>query len=486
MVTTRTGTDVVRTTVAHDDVQVAAGERGSAARIYKRIGWGLVASDALCIVVALGASYLLRFGFFPLPTDWIIAAVASPFIWVAVFHGFKLHSPQHLSNWEEFSRTISACSVGIVVVVLTSYWSKSSFSRAWVGLTWLFVVILELLVRRAWRWYEARLRGRGKLSFRTLIVGTNREAAQLAYELEDQSRGYLPVGSISVNGGSSVEGRVPVVADLDGLADAINRYQVDCLFVASNALDMTGMTRVAQIARQKGAEVRVAANLPEMLVPRLSVQSIGSFMALSVRPVQLSGMQAVLKRAFDLLVAVPGLLLVGPFLFLIGVAIKLESEGPMFFSQDRVTKNGRVFRMVKFRTMYKDADLMVDDLGVDLTTPFFKLEQDPRLTRAGRVLRRLSLDELPQLWNVVKGDMSLVGPRPLPVDQVEENKDLLSPRLEVQAGMTGWWQVQGRSDLDLRESLRLDIFYIENWSLGLDLYIVLKTAGVVLRKRGAY
>jgi lipopolysaccharide/colanic/teichoic acid biosynthesis glycosyltransferase len=151
-----------------------------------------------------------------------------------------------------------------------------------------------------------------------------------------------------------------------------------------------------------------------------------------------------------------------------------------------VTKGGATFRMIKFRTMYENADELLAPHDVDLTAPFFKLERDPRLTRVGRVLRRLSLDELPQLWNVARGDMSIVGPRPLPADQVEANRDLLEPRLEVHAGMTGWWQVHGRSNVLPEESIKLDIFYIENWSLTLDLYILLKTLGAVARGTGAF
>jgi exopolysaccharide biosynthesis polyprenyl glycosylphosphotransferase len=468
-----------------EDLDLAV-ERGSAARIYRRIGLGLAVTDGLCLAIALTVSYLVRFGFQPLPFDWLVTAVLSPFIWIAIFFGFRLHSPQHLSNWEEFSRTISASSLGVVVVALMSYWSKASFSRAWVGLTWLSVVILELAARRGWRWNIARLRQAGRLNFRTLIVGATPESGQLARDLRASNSGYLPVGCVSVDNESPVEGGVPIVGTLEELTAAVSASQADCLFVAPGALDMDAMARVAQVGRRAGAEVRVAANLPEVLAPRLTIQAMGSFMALSLRPVKLTGIQAVAKRIFDLALSVPGALLIVPIAALIAVAIKVESRGPVFFIQERVTKNGETFRMLKFRTMYQDADRLIDDAGIDLSRPFFKLEDDPRLTRVGRFLRRSSLDELPQLWNVFMGKMSLVGPRPLPVDQVRANEELLSPRLEVHAGITGWWQVQGRSDLDLHESLKLDVFYIENWSLGLDLYILLKTIGAVLRKRGAY
>lgn len=460
--------------------------RGTASRLYKKIGLGLVLTDALCITIALVVSYLLRFGLPPpLPIDWLVSALVSPFVWVAVFHAFRLHAPQHLSNWEEFSRTISASSLGVVLLVLASYWSKSSFSRAWVGLTWLFVVLLELTVRRFWRWRAAKLRNAGQLSYRTLIVGSDLEATRLGAELARTGSGYSPVGFVSV------ESRPPPPSissqdDLDELRATILDSGADCLFVASTTLQPYQMRLIAQAARQTESELRVAANVPEMLAQRLTVQPVGNMMALALRPVRLSGMQATVKRAFDLVLAVPGLIVALPIIGAISLAIRLESSGSPFFRQERVTKGGRVFRMVKFRTMFQAAADAAPDELPDLSQPFFKLEQDPRLTRVGRFLRRFSLDELPQLWNVIRGDMSLVGPRPLPTDQVRANQELLSPRLEVHAGMTGWWQTHGRSDLDPVDALRMDIFYIENWSLGLDLYILLKTLGAVVTGRGAY
>ena len=186
-----------------------------------------------------------------------------------------------------------------------------------------------------------------------------------------------------------------------------------------------------------------------------------------------------MKRIIDLAVASVALLLSLPLWPVIALAIRLDSRGPVLFHQDRVTKDGRIFRMHKFRTMRPA------DPAFDTTRPFFKLDSDPRLTRVGALLRRLSLDELPQLWNVLRGEMSIVGPRPLPADQVAANSDVLTPRQAVPAGMTGWWQINGRSRVTADEALRLDLFYIENWSPTLDLYILFKTFGAVVKREGA-
>ena len=216
------------------------------------------------------------------------------------------------------------------------------------------------------------------------------------------------------------------------------------------------------------------------------MQQVHRLMMLAVRPVKLSGVESAIKRIFDVVITCVALVVAVPLMAVVALAIRLTSRGPALFRQERVTKGGRPFTMYKFRTMVVDPGGENDGPFLDLTKPFFKMTDDPRLTKIGGLLRSLSLDELPQLWNVIRGDMSLVGPRPLPVEQVTANPDLLEPRHEVRAGLTGWWQIHGRSEIEGEEALRMDLFYIENWSLMLDLYILLKTIGAVVTRRGAY
>jgi lipopolysaccharide/colanic/teichoic acid biosynthesis glycosyltransferase len=188
----------------------------------------------------------------------------------------------------------------------------------------------------------------------------------------------------------------------------------------------------------------------------------------------------------DVVFATIGLIVVSPIMVLTAAAIRVTSGAPIFFRQQRVTEGARTFVMYKFRTMTNGAQHHAEADGIDTTVPFFKMKVDPRLTKVGRVLRRWSIDELPQLFNVLIGDMSLVGPRPLPAEQVSANIELLGPRHEVRSGITGWWQIQGRSDVDHEEAIRLDHFYIENWSPVLDGYILLRTAGALFMHKGAY
>ncbi len=415
-----------------------------------------------------------------------MAAIA-PLLWVAVFHTFNLYSQQHLSALEEFRRIISAVSVGLVLVVMASFWSNSSFSRIWVGLTWIFALLGELGLRRGWRWYQDKLKTDGQLSYRTLIVGATDEASRLAEILDVPGSGFTPLGHVHYAQSSSNSNSLPILGDIGNLRDLIREHAAECLFVASAALRVEDMNEVTRLARQEAVEVRVAANLPQTLTSRLALQQVGPAIAVSLKPVRLTGLQAALKRIFDLLVASVVLLATLPLWVMIAAAIRLTSRGPIFFRQSRVTKGGCIFTMYKFRTMRQNPGSAVGGQpSIELTKPFFKLADDPRVTRVGHLIRRLSLDELPQLLNVIKGDMSLVGPRPLPLDQVAANLELLEPRHEVLAGVTGWWQINGRSHVTPEEALRLDLFYIENWSLTLDLFIVGKTLGAILSGNGAY
>jgi exopolysaccharide biosynthesis polyprenyl glycosylphosphotransferase len=467
-------------TEAHPQAAALGRRMGDALRRYRAISVGLAGTDAACIVAALIGSYQIRYSMRPMPFRELAIVVVAPLLWIAVFRAFNLYSAQHLSPSQEFRGTIGASSLGIVLVVMASYWSKSSFPRVWLGMTWLLALLLELATRRAWEAYRLRLKRDGRLALRTLIIGTSAEAARLAEALKAPASGFTPLGHVATWDPSVPTTLLPVVGDIDNLRQLVREHSADCCFIASSCVGADDMGRVTQVARQEHTEVRVSANLTQTLTSRLTFQKVGGAIALSIRPVRLTTTQVATKRAFDLVVASAALIVSLPLLLAIAIAIRLTSRGPVLFHQERVSKGGLIFRMHKFRTMTADVDTQVDT-----SAPFFKLQSDPRLTSVGRVLRRLSLDELPQFWNVLKGEMSLVGPRPLPADQVAANLELLSPRHEVPAGVTGWWQINGRSGATPDEAIQLDQFYIENWSLPLDLYIVLRTFGAVLGGKGA-
>jgi exopolysaccharide biosynthesis polyprenyl glycosylphosphotransferase len=240
--------------------------------------------------------------------------------------------------------------------------------------------------------------------------------------------------------------------------------------------------------RQEDVEVRFTANLPTVLSSRLAPQTIGGVMTLSVNVLQLTTFQAAAKRACDVLVSALGLLLLAPLLVAVALAVKLTSRGPVIFRQERIGLRGRPFTVLKFRTMVAGADQLLDGLREhnEADGPLFKLRHDPRVTRVGQVLRHYSIDELPQLVNVLKGEMSLVGPRPPLASEVALYEEWQLDRLEVRPGITGLWQVSGRSELSFEDYVRLDLFYVENWSVAYDLFILSKTIPLLVSARGAY
>jgi exopolysaccharide biosynthesis polyprenyl glycosylphosphotransferase len=477
-----------RTGVARDYLALEAPRpsvAGVVKRRYQRIGLGLVVTDAFCAGVALLLADGPRASIGSQSLTGRLLVLAAPLLWVALFHAFSLYGPQRLAAAEEFRRIIGATSLGVVLLALVGYWSQHSLWSLGVGLSWLVALFLELLTRRAWRWYQHRLKVDGRLALRTLVVGTNRDATHLAATLRQPGSGFNPIGYVRARGqpASTPQGPYGVLGELRQVRSLIRDQVADCLFITSTSVSAEEVSEVAQVARQEGVEVRLSAGIASTLTSRLALQQIGPVIALSVKPVRLAGAQAAGKRAFDLVAASLGLLVTLPLWIVAAAAIRLTSPGAVLFHQERVTKAGRHFRMHKFRTMRAPPH----GAGrTDASSPFFKLGDDPRVTTVGKYLRRFSLDELPQLLNILAGEMSLVGPRPLPAEQVAANRELLGPRLEVPAGMTGWWQINGRSQVTPEEALHLDQFYIENWSLTLDLYILLKTVGVVLKRQGAW
>jgi exopolysaccharide biosynthesis polyprenyl glycosylphosphotransferase len=300
--------------------------------------------------------------------------------------------------------------------------------------------------------------------------------------------GFRPIGLVAAGTWDGSHNGLPVLGRVAELRDLIQESGAECVFVAASALTVTEMGAVAKAVRLEGIEVRITASLPEVLSSRLSVQPFGGVMALSLKPVRLTGSQAIAKRAFDLVVSSIGLLLLSPFLAAMAIAVRFSSPGPVLYRQRRIGKRGRPFTMLKFRSMENGAEAHVEELRLEhgVADVMFKLPDDPRVTAVGQMLRRFSLDELPQLFNVLRGEMSLVGPRPPLPEEVAMYEDWQFDRLEVRPGITGLWQVSGRSELSFEECVRLDLFYIENWSLAYDHYIIAKTIPVLFSRRGAY
>jgi exopolysaccharide biosynthesis polyprenyl glycosylphosphotransferase len=418
---------------------------------------------------------------------WVLLFI-SPVLVVGVFAAFRLYAVPRMTAADEFRRLILGVTMIVTSAVTFSFWTHSTVSRMWIGLSWVLALFFVLASRWGWRKLVGRWRERGRLALRTLIVGANAEAGRVVTEMRQRGLGFVPLGYVCADAWGRPTTDIPMIGHLDDLTALIAEYDADCVFVASSAIRPEHMAQVSKAARHTGIEVRITANVQEVLSTRVAAHPLGGLMAFALKPVRLSGVQALAKRSFDLFITVLGAIVLSPIFALIAIAVKLTSRGPILFKQERVGYHGRPFKILKFRTMVADAEEQLQGLlhMNEATGPLFKIKHDPRVTKVGRLLRTLSLDELPQLFNVIRGDMSLVGPRPPLPREVAQYEDWMLARLEVRPGITGLWQTSGRSELPFEDYVRLDLFYIENWSLAYDLFILAKTVPTLVTARGAH
>ena len=402
-----------------------------------------------------------------------------------MFRLMGLHAPNQFRIGEEARRILGAAGLGFALLLLAGLWEDGSLSGTALGRAWLSGVVLEVGSRRGFAWLVLHSRSPERRRVRALIVGTGEEATCLARRLRNAKTPFEPLGTVEPSDGGSGSDGLCKPGMVERVLDAVRKDGVECIFV-SPAAAANGVLPLVRAGRLAEAEVRIVTELPTILGSSIRVEEVGGYAMLCLRPATLSGPKAAVKRAFDLVAATLALVLLLPLMAAAAAAIKLTSPGPVIYRQPRVTKGGRVFTMYKFRTMVTGEENGSAGEPIDPAVPYFKIREDRRVFKAGRVLRRLSIDELPQLVNVIRGDMSLVGPRPLWLPQVADKLEALHPRHDVRAGITGWWQVNGRSDLPAEDAFRFDAAYVESWSLSLDLYILLRTVLAVLSRRGAY
>lgn len=394
---------------------------------------------------------------------------------------------------DEISRVTYATATGVALMMaVTFFFRPLAFSRLLLVWALLFIIIFISLGRLTRRGILTACYRRNIGIDRVLVVGSGEAGRSVIRtllarpDLGFQLLGYVDDGSTENNIGL---GRVPNLGSWTRLPQILAHYpQMHTVFIALPAEMHPQMQNVLFICQHHGVHARVVPDLFQLSLNRVEINNMAGIPMLSVRQVPISRTSLALKRAIDLaltlVLALPVLLLTA----LIAVAIRLESPGPVFYWQERVGKNGRRFDMLKFRSMVVDAEdqqAALEQMN-EASGPIFKIKKDPRITRVGRIIRRLSLDELPQLYNILVGDMSFVGPRPPLPSEVEKYESWQMRRLEVTGGLTGLWQISGRSDLTFDEGCLLDIYYIENWSLTLDFRLILQTIPYLLSGRGAY
>ncbi|MFH1038798.1 MAG: sugar transferase [PVC group bacterium] len=349
-------------------------------------------------------------------------------------------------------------------------------------------LLISLTFWRMLKRYLVRRRvARGFNNQHVLIIGAGKVGWALAREVAKHPYLGLKVVGFLDDRLSGTIGGYPVLGGSDDFEKVVSKHFVDEVLVSIPS-ERRLVARLILSARELGKSIRVVPDLLSMGMEGIKAGHLGLIPLLEYYNKGLHGADLFLKRFFDIVVSFLALIVLLPVFVVIAVAIMLDSPGPVFYVSKRNGKKGKLFNFYKFRTMAKDADKMLESLRhLDKTAgPTFKMKNDPRVSRVGRFLRRYSLDELPQLWNVLKGDMSLVGPRPPTPNEVEKYAHWQLRRLEIRPGLTCLWQVRGRSNLSFREWMKLDIFYIENWSFWLDIKIILRTIVVVIRGEGAY
>jgi exopolysaccharide biosynthesis polyprenyl glycosylphosphotransferase len=454
-------------------------------------------ADVVAIVAALSlAASLVGDGDIASPEGGVLqsqsaVAMLSLPCWLFAFSNLRLYMSRFTADrMEEFRRIVHACLFGVMSLAVVGLAVNTPVAREWPALAFCFAVVFVVGIREIVRRVFVRLRRTGHLRRRVLVVGANAEGSQLcSWLLRDTSLGYEVLGFVddAVPVGETV-GQWSVLGGTRDTVATIRKTGATGVLIATTALDTTISNRLARDLLSAGIHVELSSSLCDIAADRLSVRSLGRFPMLCVEPVARNGWRPLAKRAFDVSIAAATLLVTLPLFIAAAIAIKLDSPGPVFFKQERIGENGKRFRCVKFRTMVVEAEQRRAELEAlnEAGSGFFKIAHDPRVTRVGRFLRKWSIDEFPQLLNVISGDMSLVGPRPLPArDVIAHWGSFMERRLLARPGITGLWQVSGRSSANPADYERLDLYYVDNWSLITDVTILLRTIPAVLFRRGA-
>jgi exopolysaccharide biosynthesis polyprenyl glycosylphosphotransferase len=449
----------------------------------------LVAGDALSALAAAALTTWL--GPRPSAGATILPGLALlvPFVWVAAMSLARSYEQRFLWDGpEEFRRVFFATAMLLAAVGTVSWGLRLEVARGFVVVTLPLTCLLTLAHRYGERKWLHRQRAKGRSLQTTLLVGHRSGVAALHEQMvRETHHGYRVVGCCLPTTGEQTFDGLPVLGDLAAVMSVVDFYEVDTVAVLPTPeLDGSALRRLGWELERTRAELLLAPAVTELAGPRVRIRPSCGLPLLHVERPELRGIRRLVKEAFDRSTALLGLLLSLPALVAIAVAVKASGPGPVFFCQERVGRGGQVFGMLKFRTMVADADRFEAHGEDDGNGVLFKLRQDPRVTPLGRFLRKHSLDELPQLVNVLRGQMSLVGPRPPLRSEVARYEAEMHRRFLVKPGLTGLWQVSGRSDLSWDDSVRMDVRYVENWSLTFDLMILGKTLRAVLRGDGAY
>ncbi len=471
-----------------------------------RLSWlaraGLMALDAMTLAAAFALATLLRF----YNPWWPYYHTFSPFFylhlgllalpcWLLLFAAFRLYDPEELfGGVREYARIANACTLGTIGLMAYDFlaWEETEqVSRAWLLLVWGLSIFCTTGMRFALRRVVYALRRRGHFLRPALVVGANAEGQAIARQLRDapSASGVRVLGLVD-DLPSEGTPDLPRLGGLSDLPDLIRRYNVRELIVAGTALPREKLLELFCRYGQNDDRltIRLSSGLFEILTTGMRLRKVGYIPLVTLDHTRITGVDAFLKRSLDLAGSLLALLLTAPLLLLIAILVKATSPGPIFYRRWVLGQAGRPFDALKFRTMYTNGTEILaryPHLQAELERNG-KIKNDPRITPLGRLLRRYSLDELPQFFNVLIGQMSLVGPRMIAPEELARYGKWQHNLFTVKPGLTGLWQVSGRSDLSYEDRVRLDMHYIRNYTIWLDLQILFQTIPVVLKGKGAY
>jgi exopolysaccharide biosynthesis polyprenyl glycosylphosphotransferase len=460
-------------------------------------------TDLLVIIWAVLGAQLIRFG--PGPVKAMLPGVAATSVhlkytaftavlvvaWVLMLHVHGAYDRRLLGHGPEEYKAVATASLRLfAVLAVVSYVLRLDVARGYVAMAMPAGMIGLLVARWLWRNWLTLYRAQGLMSGSVLVVGDREHLVNLIRALGSvPAAGYRVVAACCGDADQHYIGKVPVVGDESEAAEITGRLGINTVAcTSSRRLGSGGLRRLGWALEGQDVDLVVAPGLTDVAGPRVLTRPVAGLSLLHVEAPVFAGPQLAVKTAIDRIAAAVLLTLLSPLFAVVAVLIRRDHGGSVFFRQERIGRGGTSFPMLKFRTMLVGADAMLPSL-LDRSEghgPLFKLRDDPRITHIGEKLRRYSLDELPQLVNVLRGQMSLVGPRPPLPNEVETYGHDVRRRLLVKPGMTGLWQINGRSDLSWDESVRFDLYYVENWSVMSDLMILWRTGQAVLRASGAY
>jgi exopolysaccharide biosynthesis polyprenyl glycosylphosphotransferase len=470
--------------------------------IWRLLTGTLVVSDALMLAAAFLVAYLVRFElqisiFREVPPKISyyqnLVLIMLP-IWLLIFAVAGLYQRQNLlGGTREYQSVFSGATIGIFLVIVVSFLvPEFVLSRGWLLLTWAFAIFFTALARFMIRRVVYLLRRSGYFMSPTLVIGANQEGRLIANQIIDSpTSGIHLLGFIDdrFEPGTNLFKQIHVLGSIDLLDSFIRRYNIEEVIIATSALTREEIVSLFQrYGLSQYLNLRLSSGVFELLTTGLQIKELAYVPLVSVNKVRLTGLDQLVKTIIDYLLTIVGVLIILPLFLLIGIAIKLDSPGPIFHRRRVMGVNGREYDAFKFRTMFINGDEILDRnpaLKAELERNH-KLKVDPRITRIGGILRKYSLDELPQLFNILLGHMSLVGPRMISPEEMPKYQQWGMNLLTVRPGLTGLWQVSGRSNLSYEDRVRLDMFYIRNWNIWLDFQIMFQTIPKVLRGDGAY